>query len=173
MYCIEMIEKHRAHDSVGILWRLSQQLDLRHSCGYITLLRTLDLSEHCAAPVPRTVSELSANGKPLDASQHSESSNASGFCAQAVNTASDVVHAMLARGADAPGADLYLVRLPDGWLRAARYVLLDVHFGVPLFDQRLNRLILERVQQRALLETSSYGCRSFISNATVMFSYTD
>jgi len=169
------------HNAVS---ELDAAIDLRHTCGYVTMLRATakrrpadstrpspTTSAADSAPLAADSALLARDSTPLAAdSAHvyrGQSVGIDDVAADAVSTGSGSKDDPL----DANFADLEKASLPDelnGVEQASpvnccagsvdtevvedQWVLLDCHFGVPLFDADVNRSVCRRIAKHGLCD---------------------
>jgi len=112
--------------------KLSQLLDLEHACGYVTLVDLPDAAENKNSPVNGKVSE------------------------DAAELLAREVDSLRAEG----GGDNNVTKRPTDLFskstsKVARWLPLDVSFGVPLFDASLNKEVCKRIISKGLWKKDS------------------
>ncbi|XP_003729294.2 protein FAM91A1 isoform X1 [Strongylocentrotus purpuratus] len=148
--------------------KLEEELDLTHSCGYITLLRSGCLS--APTPLPSN-QETKAEGKDdedaqnqLTASQLSEAADdeeSPGLEEAVGGQAAESESLDIEKAKDLMQLPLETREVPEGNDRVlseemeSNWALLDLSFGVPLFDEFVNQEVCQRIAEKRLCQKKS------------------
>lgn len=120
--------------------KLSSLVDFKHSCGYLTLL---DLPKPTSAPEPAAVPSA-ASRKPENGKVKSDA---------ALLLASEVDSVSEKKSLKLELSEASITEEP----RDHHWTLLDVHFGIPLFEPELNRKICKRIVDKELWKKDRCG----------------
>ena len=120
--------------------KLSTFLDIKNACGYITLLN-LDL--------PQSHLEVNSSFLPRE-SRKMESSNGDLSAEKANLLSSELDSLDEEMGEKKAKMTLDLKTGEDEVKREANWIILDLNFGVPLFDPDLNQQICTRIIDHGL-----------------------
>ncbi|XP_041483997.1 protein FAM91A1-like [Lytechinus variegatus] len=148
--------------------KLEDELDLTHSCGYITLLKSgcLSSSQH-----PQPSSQDGKDGpnddedaqSRLTASQLSEAADDEEGLGEAADGA-ESKSLDVEKAKDSMQLPLGSRQVPDERERInseeleSNWVLLDLSFGVPLFDEVVNQEVCQRIAEKRLCQKKSLEC---------------
>jgi len=162
-----VIAKLSRHNAVS---ELDAAIDLRHTCGYVTMLRaTAKHRTNAAAADSSGPSPTTSSGDPATTLVYRGQSVGIDVAPDAISTSSkdDPVDSNVANFSDLEKASLnddvnnldrsspakYSV---DADIDECQWVLLDCHFGVPLFDADVNRSVCRRIANNSLCNHARY-----------------
>lgn len=128
-----IIDKNLENHSAVLTLR--EKLDLTHSCGYITLMRTVNSS----SPMHSKYSYYKENNPKQFVNAHSSTS---------IENTSDLKTNLQMHLSDFTIQDVEDF-IEEDW------ILLECSFGIPLFDGSLNQKVSERLLQQRLFEKNS------------------
>ncbi|XP_071964356.1 protein FAM91A1-like [Antedon mediterranea] len=140
-FSMECMHLHSAITNVSSL------LDLKHSCGYITLLNTgkVTLKQQRKMPT-KTSSRSSVNSSNSDVRVMQELTDAAKDLDQSSSSASLSSREKLS---------LDVESACDKETKESEWVLLDLFFGVPLFDDAVNRAVCCKMAENKLCHKDS------------------
>lgn len=138
---IESNHKETSIESHYAIQILAKKLDLKHNCGYITMMRTSQ------SHVKKPSRNMSFNTKKLQEDVSSHSTNSSGDKDVEKNNSSN----NLALNFNENNASCKTEPFQESdWL------LLDCSFGIPLFEGSLNKKVCERLLDEKLCNSLRY-----------------
>jgi len=167
-----VITKLSRHHAVS---ELDAAIDLQHTCGYVTMLRatarrrttTADSSRPSPTmssgdPTTTTTQIYRGQSVGIDVAPDSISTSSKDDPADSgVANFSDLEKASLhddVDGLDRSSPVKYHAGSVDTEINEDQWVLLDCHFGVPLFDADVNQSVCRRIAKYGLCNQSRYFC---------------
>jgi len=163
-----VIAKLSRHNAVG---ELDAAIDLRHTCGYVTMLRATAKRRTTAVADSSGPSPTSA-GDAVPTTTHVYRGQSVGIDVApdtiSTNSKDDPVESGVANFSDLEKASLHDEVNPldrsspmkyhsssvDTDVDEGQWVLLDCHFGVPLFDADVNHSVCRRIAKHGLCNHS-------------------
>ena len=149
---------------------LARELDLRHTCGYITLLKT-GKSETCEQS-PLVVGDETSTGQSTQCRNNSSSPHngitntvSAEMLAFELDSLDVSVGGKTPRSMNADRTGLKLDIAVTGSEPVSQscdlcnhsdWVLLDCSYGIPLFDAAVNRAVCDRIASHRLCNTDRY-----------------
>jgi len=154
-----VITKLSRHNAVS---ELDASIDLRHTCGYVTMLRATARRRTTAAADSTRPSPTTSSGDPATATHvYRGQSVGIDVAPDAISTSSkddpadcnDLEKASLhddMNNVDRSSPVKYHSGSVDTEVDEDQWVLLDCHFGVPLFDADVNHSVCRRIAKHGL-----------------------